>query len=197
MIDSYFRAPWQSFLIEPLARFCASLRLKPHHLTLTALFLGVLSMPALYWHQSWLAFSLLMLSGLLDAVDGTLARRLALSSDQGCILDIACDRTVELAVVIGLYLYAPERGLLCILLLGSFYLCVTTFLLSGIFENNFSSKSFHYSPGLIERAETFIYFPIVIIFERSFFWVTILFVTLVFFTAFKRFFEMMRMRKHS
>ena len=129
---------------------------------------------------------------LLAAADGTLVRKLGLSSDDGWFLDILADRSVEFAVVIGLYLYAPERGFLLLILLGSFYLCVTTFLLSGIFERNLSKKSFHYSPGLIERAETFIYFPIVIIFEETFFWGTIIFATLVFFTAFKRFFEMLR-----
>jgi archaetidylinositol phosphate synthase len=192
MIDSYFRAPWQTLLIDRVAGLCALLKLKPHHLTILALILGMAALPALYWHYSWLAVFLLLASGLLDAADGTLARKLGLSSDAGCILDILADRSVEFAVVIGLYLYAPERGFLLLILLGSFYLCVTTFLLSGIFERNLSKKSFHYSPGLIERAETFIYFPIVIIFEETFFWGTIIFATLVFFTAFKRFFEMLR-----
>ena len=193
MIDSHFRGLWQRIFFDRLALFCARYSLLPHHLTILALILGLLCLPALYFHERLLAVIVLILSGILDATDGTLARKLKRSSNSGAILDIACDRAVEAAVVLGLYLYDPlNRGLLCLLLLSSFYLCVTTFLLSGIFSANTSNKSFHYNAGLIERTETFIFFPIVILWDKAFFWASIVFMTLVFLTAFLRLREMLK-----
>lgn len=194
MIDSHFRSPWQQALIDPLAELFMRLRARPHHLTVAAAAFGLLCFMALAFHLKWLALLTLLISGLLDATDGTLARKLKASSDAGCILDVACDRLVEAAVVLGLYLYEPaSRGWPLLCLLSSFYLCVTTFLLSGIFETNRSNKSFHYSPGLIERSETFIFFPLIIVFEGTFYWATLIFSVLVCLTAFMRFFEMMRL----
>lgn len=51
-----------------------------------------------------------------------------------------------------------ERGLWCMLTLGSMLLCITSFLVVGIFTENQSQKSFHYSPGLMKRAEAFSFF---------------------------------------
>lgn len=190
MIDSKFRGFWQKIFIDKLALFCHRLGLSPAHLTLTAFILGILVLPALAFKQEALAVFLLISSGLLDTSDGTLARLQKCASNSGSILDIACDRGVEFSVVLGLYFYDPSRGLWLLLLLGSFYLCVTTFLLSGIFTPNQSNKSFHYSPGLIERAETFIYFPLAIIFPLFFKYLTLVFCFLVFLTAIRRFFQM-------
>lgn len=193
MIDSHFRSFWQSLLFEPLASFFAFCRVQPAHVTLLAFIFGLLCLPALYFHERLIAVLMLLISGLLDAVDGTLARKLGTSSAGGAIMDIISDRAVEAAVVLGLYLYAPsERAILCLILLASFYLCVTTFLLSGIFGHNTSNKSFHYSAGLIERTETFIFFPVVILWDQTFFWATILFSGLVFFTSLLRLLQMLR-----
>lgn len=191
MIDSHFRTPWQKFFFEPCAKTCNRLGLRPNHLTYAAMLFGILCAYALSCGHQFLAIMCLLLSGLCDATDGTLARLQNHTSDSGCLLDITGDRLVEASVVVGLYCYAPAtRGLLCLILLSSFYLCITTFLLSGIFEKNQSNKSFHYSAGLIERSETFAFFVIVIIWDQSFFISTMIFSGLVFFTAFKRLFEM-------
>lgn len=158
-----------------------------------AMIFGVLCLAALASGQKYLAIITLLCSGLLDATDGTLARGLNQSSDMGCMLDIFSDRFVEASIVLGLYLYDPTtRGWPALLLMASFYLCITTFLLSGIFSNNHSDKGFHYSPGLIERGETFIFFLFVIIWDQSFSWAALFFAILVIFTAVKRFFELLR-----
>lgn len=193
MIDSYFRKRWQRLLFDPFAETCVRLGILPHHLTYSALILGLLTLPALYFKERIIALILILASGLLDAVDGTLARKLKLSSNKGAIMDVAFDRAVEASVVIGLYLYDPmNRGFLCLLLLSSFYLCITTFLLSGIFYANSSYKSFHYSAGIIERTEVFIFFPVVILFDSVFFWASIIFSLLVFITTLLRFSQMLK-----
>ena len=68
-------------------------------------------------------------------------------------------------------------------MLGSILLCITSFLVVGIFTPNHSSKSFHYSPGLIERAEAFLFFIVMIFVPYYFTFFAFLFATLVALTA--------------
>lgn len=141
----------------------------------------------LYLHRSIWGVALLGLSGFCDTLDGSLARAKNLSSPRGAVLDIVSDRLVELAILIGLYLYAPqERGLLVIGMLGGAFLCVTTFLVVGIFQENHSEKSFHYSPGIMERTEAFIFFSLMILLPPFFASLAILFIGLTSLTAFIR-----------
>ena len=46
----------------------------------------------------------------------------------------------------------------------SIIVCIIGFLLVGVFSQKESIKSFYYSPSLIERAEIFIFFIIIILF---------------------------------
>ena len=191
MIDSNFRSIFQAFLINPFATLLARWGFLPNHITIAAMTAGLMAACALIASCKVLAVILLVLSGLFDATDGTMARKTQSSSDRGCIFDIIGDRVVEAAMILALYLVDSQtRGLPALILLASFYLCITTFLLSGIFAKNFSETSFHYRPGLIERGEVFCFFIIVIIWEDSFSWAANLFSALVFYTALRRFNEL-------
>ncbi|MDE4940495.1 CDP-alcohol phosphatidyltransferase, partial [Francisella tularensis subsp. holarctica] len=53
-----------------------------------------------------------------------------------------------------------------LLMMMSIIVCISSWLLVGIFSQNESSKSFYYSPGLIERAETFIFFIVMFLFPN-------------------------------
>ena len=184
MIDSHFRGPLQSVFVDPMVGRMKRLRWEPHVLTAAALVLGVSVIPALMLGRRFLAAGALLLSGYLDAVDGSFARATNRISDRGAALDIICDRAVEFSVILGLYLERPEsRAFLCILMLGSALLCVTSFLVVGIFEKNSSHKSFHYSPGLMERAEAFIFFEGMILAPGAFPWLAAAFTALVLLTA--------------
>lgn len=190
MIDSYFRSGYQRYFVDPLASKLANLNVAPNFVTILACFIGIGLLPAIASGNNSLALFLLLTSAYLDTLDGSLARKINRASQGGAMLDIVCDRMVEFCAVIGFYLYDPTpRGLSCLILLGSFYLCVTTFLVAGIFEKNHSHKGFHYSPGLIERTETIIFFGLAIIFENHFFILCMLFSSLVFFTALVRLFQ--------
>jgi len=129
----------------------------------------------------------LLLSGYLDSLDGAYARLTSKTSQKGAVLDIISDRIVELAIVIGLYLLHPEiRDLAIVLMLGSMFLCITSFLVVGIFNQNDGQKSFHYSPGIIERPETFLFFIAMIFLPQFFSLLAFIFVCLVLLTAFVR-----------
>jgi len=149
--------------------------------------------PLVIFNFPWIAFLALLLSGFLDTLDGSLARYLNLVTSKGAALDIVCDRIVELAVIIGLFFVdANVRALPSLVMLGSILLCITTFLVVGIFVENPSMKSFFYSPGLIERGEAFIFFSIMILFPSTFMVAAYLFSALTLFTAIFRLWEFMK-----
>ena len=183
MIEEYCRHHYQKLLVNPLAN-CLKNWVKPNHITLLAGFLGILIYPALLFHQVYLAIGLLLLSGYCDTLDGTLARFHQNTSDWGSALDITVDRLVEWVVVFALWSQAPsERGLWCLLMLGSMLLCITSFLVVGIFSANHSQKSFHYSVGLMERAEAFFFFILMMLLPTAFPFLALLFTALVSLTA--------------
>ncbi len=155
-------------------------------ITFLGLITGLLSAFLLAFHFLFLSFTFLFISGFCDILDGSLAREQKKISSQGAVLDILFDRIVEGAIVLGLYFYNPSRALLCLLMLFSILLCITSFLVVALFIKNHSEKSFHYSPGLIERTEAFIFFFLLIAFPSFFFPFATLFIILILFTALER-----------
>ncbi len=182
MIDSYYRELYQRVCVNPLLPLLQ--RFSPILLTVTGCLLGLATCPLLAFDLPLLALSALILSGFLDTLDGSLARYQKNTSPKGAVLDIVCDRAVEFSVILGLFFVdANSRGLPCILMLGSILMCITSFLVVGIFTENQSAKGFHYSPGLIERAEAFLFFAIMIAFPGIFFIGAYLFSGLTLLTA--------------
>jgi archaetidylinositol phosphate synthase len=184
MIEVYLRPFCQRIIFSPLAVLLAKYsNVHPNSITILAGMVGVGVVPALYFHQQYVAISLILLSGLMDILDGSLARLTEQTSSWGAYLDIFTDRFVESCILLGIYFYYPQHGLLVILMLISILLCVTSFLLAGLFVANEGEKGFHYSIGLIERAEAFIFFILMILFEKAFVGLSILFVCSVTFTS--------------
>ena len=68
-------------------------------------------------------------------------------------------------------------------MLGSMLICITSFLVIGIFTKNNGEKGFYYSQGLMERAEAFIFFMLMIIFPAAFRILAIVFTFLLLVTA--------------
>ncbi|KTD14748.1 putative phosphatidoglycerophosphate synthase [Legionella gratiana] len=183
MIEQHLRDYYQQIFVNPVANRLGHF-VTPNQITLLSGILGILVFPALVMHQELLAICLLLLSGYCDTLDGTLARFSQQTSNWGSILDIMIDRLVEFVVVLTLWSVAPlERGLWCMLMLGSMLLCITSFLVVGIFSENQSQKSFHYSPGLMERAEAFSFFIAMMLWPHAFIVLAFLFTILVTFTA--------------
>ncbi len=79
------------------------------------------------------------------------------------------DRVVEILIVLALFIVDPlNRGGACLGMLASMLLCIITFLVVGVFTKNNSQKIFHYSGGLMERAEAFIFFLAMMIWPSYF-----------------------------
>lgn len=191
MIDSYYRKFYQRTCVEPLLPFLQGFSLQL--LTLTGLILGLAVCPMLALGFPMWALGALWLSGFFDTLDGSLARSQNTASPKGAALDIISDRGVEIAVIMGLFLIDTHlRALACMLMLSAILLCITTFLVAGIFTENQSTRSFHYSPGWIERSEAFIFFTLMIISPEMFFTVSYLFSFLTLITAIMRLCSILR-----
>ncbi len=194
MLENYLRPVFSKYCVDNLVERLAVYRaLSPQQLTWLAGFCGIGAGVALMSQFPLLACSLLLFSGYCDILDGELARRMGCVSSSGTVLDIAMNRLVEFAVILGLYWQAPQtRGFIAILMLGSILYCVTSFLVVGIFSANSPEKSFQYSKGLVERFEAFLFFIAMILCPEQFRLLGAVFVILVFLTAIIRINEFVR-----
>lgn len=189
MIEQTIRPYYQALLVDRSAIWLQQ-RVSPNTVTLLSGLFGLLILPALWLNYSVLAIALLLLSGYFDTLDGTLARLTQRTSAWGSVLDIMMDRLVELMVVFALWGIDPSsRGIGCLIMLSSMLLCISSFLVVGIFTENSSHKSFHYSPGIMERAEAFLFFIAMIIWPNIFTVLAVAFSILVTLTAIVRLYQ--------
>lgn len=183
MLVTYLKTAYQRIFVDLVARALCG-KLSANQVTLFAGIAGTLLLPCLYFGFPSLAVALLLFSGYLDTLDGSLARLSESSTEWGTVFDITMDRWVEFMVILGLWSVSPDvRSFYIILMLGSVLLCVTSFLVVGIFSQNDSAKGFYYSPGIIERAEAFAFFIAMILWPAYFSILALLFSLLVLLTA--------------
>ena len=138
----------------------------------------------------WAVFAL-WLSGFLDAVDGTMARKTKTSS-WGTLLDISFDRLVEISVILGLAFRFPESMWVLLLLSVSIIVAMTVFLTVGALTEKQGQKSFYYQAGLGERTEGFILFTLMIVLSPYLTAITLIFIAVQIFTIFQRMAEAKR-----
>lgn len=195
MIEAYVRPLYQRIAVDPFAPKILQ-RFNPNRITLFSCLAGLLVIPALMLKLPLIASLFLLVSGYLDTLDGSMSRLSGKTLPSGAVLDIVSDRIVEFAVILGLFAVDPEhRGLLSLLMLGCSYICVTSFLVVAIFVPNHTSKGFHYSSGIIERAEAFLFFLAMIWLPEYFAMLAVTYSGLVLLTSYlrvKEFFTLFR-----
>lgn len=182
MLEQKYRHHYQKIFITPILKVAC--KFSPTAITVLSGIVGLLVIPAVYFHYPWLAVFILALSGYLDTLDGSVARACDSSSQLGGALDIVMDRIVESAVIFALYLVDPSHGIACFLMLFANLICITSFLVVGIFVEQNSNKSFFYHNGLIERAEAFIFYALMIILPGLFTPLAYAYIVLVLLSAF-------------
>ena len=186
MLDEKYRPAFQRIIADPLTRVCLNREITANQVTLLSCISGVAVIPAYVFAGAWLATLLLLLSGLLDVLDGSIARQSQTDSPLGSLCDILSDRIVESATIIALYVSIEGSGFYCLLMMASILLCVTSFLLAAIYTAPEGEKSFYYSPGLMERAEAFAFFIVMMWLPDYFAVLSIIFTLLVSYTAWVR-----------
>jgi phosphatidylglycerophosphate synthase len=139
MLEQRYRSYYQKFFIDPILKI--GCKFSPNIITIASGVVGLWIIPAVYFNYQWLAIFFLALSGYLDTLDGSVARAQNTSSQLGGALDIVIDRLVEGSVIFALFLVDQSRGIACFLMLFSNLICITSFLVVGIFVEQNTNKS--------------------------------------------------------
>ncbi|AUD13864.1 MULTISPECIES: CDP-alcohol phosphatidyltransferase family protein [unclassified Planococcus (in: firmicutes)] len=190
MLDTYARKHVQP-AVDKTADYLLKKGWTADGVTKTAFAIGLSSGVFIYLDQPVLALIALWLSGFLDVVDGTMARKTK-PSPWGTLLDISFDRLVEISVILGLAFRFPDSMWALLLLSASIIVAMTVFLTVGALSEKQGMKSFYYQAGLAERTEGFILFTLMIVFSPYLTAITLLFIAVQIFTIFQRMAEAKR-----
>ncbi len=192
MLDTYGRQ-YVQFFLEKVADFFIKRGFSANQVTILSLGVGLV-VPVLYIGQlAWGAVLFLWLSGLLDATDGTIARKTNTSSYQGTLMDIFFDRVVEVGVILALAWVHQESCSWLIVLCCSIILSMTVFLTVGALVAKKGVKTFYYQAGLAERTEGFVVFSLMMLFNNYLVILTLIFAGLILITAGQRMAEGMKL----
>lgn len=186
MLDTKARKYLQPAM-DQIARRLLRSHLTPNHVTVAAAIIGVAA--GVVFGAGWtpLAVFLLWFSGLLDVVDGSMARLSHASSPLGALMDVVFDRLVEISILLALIYRTPERAIPVALVLSCIILSMTVFLTAGALIQNTSTKSFHYQAGLAERSEGFVMLTLAMCLPTYQTLLLLLFAGMILYTAIHRF----------
>jgi len=194
MLDARLRP-----LIDPplnrLGRALAGLGISANAVTLAGMILGAGAGWAIGSGCFRLGLLLIMANRLLDGLDGAIARATRLS-DFGGYLDIVADYVFYIAVPLGFGFAAPGNLAYALVLLGSFTLTAVSFLgfavlaaKRGLEAGAHGRKSFFYSTGLAEGAETIAAFVLMCLMPSRFALIASAFAALCVLTVIQRTFH--------
>jgi phosphatidylglycerophosphate synthase len=145
-----------------------------NQVTLSGMVAGVGAGVSIALGQLTLGLALILLSRLLDGLDGAIARATA-KTDFGGYLDIVCDFAFYVAVPIGFGFAVPANLPFALLLVASFTLTGVSFLAYAVLAAQrgqtttaHGEKSFFYNTGLAEGTETIIAFILMALFPERF-----------------------------
>ncbi len=163
MLDAKLRP-----LIDPplnaVGRALAGVGVTANALTFTGLALGLGGAAAIAaGHLGW-GLALIIANRLLDGLDGAVARARG-PSDLGGYFDIVADFAFYVSIPLGFGILAPANLLPALVLVASFVLTGVSFLAFAVIAGKrgeetqaHGRKSFFYSTGLAEGAETIVVF---------------------------------------
>jgi len=140
-------------VFDAIARSLVAAGIGPNSLTCTALALGLVAAALFFVDHGWWAMLVLVGSGLLDAVDGRVARLGRGATAWGGVLDLTSDRVVEAAVLLGVVVPHPAWHLPALVLACTWYVNLCVFLAVGAATDRQPQKLIAYPPGLLERGE--------------------------------------------
>lgn len=116
--------------IEPFARWLCRRSVTPNQITLSSIIFGLLAAACIATGHFGYAFSLALLSGVMDMLDGMLARFIGKTDRSGEVLDSTVDRYVDFFLLAACALYFRDDMLslgICLLaIFGSFMISYST-----------------------------------------------------------------------
>lgn len=173
MLDARLRP-----LIDPslnaLGRTLAGIGISANMLTIGGLALGLGGAAAIACGQLWLGLSLIIANRLADGLDGAVARVRG-PTPLGGYFDIVADFAFYVSIPLGFGVLAAENTLPALVLVASFVLTGVSFLAfaviaaeKGAKTEAHGKKSFFYSTGIAEGAETIAVFIAMCLFPAWF-----------------------------
>ncbi len=176
MIDSWLSKTKFKDMYEKFVRKIFLGKVSANQLTIIGLVFGLIGSFLVYLSSLLEDFLIIMIissvsivtiSFIIDTIDGSVARYEGPTTFGG-ILDIFCDRLVEISIIISLVasdslnlIWAGMFSLAAIILCISMFLIVGSITKRNSVEN--TSKVITYQNGLMERSETFLFFLAMII----------------------------------
>lgn len=163
-----------------------------NQLTIAGALLGAAAGVAIGAHHPGIGLGLILGSRLLDGLDGAVARATR-PTDLGGYLDILGDYVFYLAIPLGFGFEAPENLPHAMALIASFTLTAVSFLgyaalaaKRGVIRTAHGRKSFAYSTGLAEGAETIAAFAAMCVFPDRFALIATILIVLCLLTVVQR-----------
>jgi archaetidylinositol phosphate synthase len=168
MLDSFLGRPgsWMARWLDAVAQRLVRQGVAPNSLSYTALALGLTAGWLFLLGHRKPALLMLVLSGLIDAIDGRVARLGPGPTAWGGVLDLTFDRLVEVAVLLGIALPKKQWHLPALILACTWYVNLCVFLAVGAASKTASEKVIHYPPGLLERTEGLLFALVVVLAPR-------------------------------
>lgn len=188
MLDTHGRK-YVDPIINCGANFFIKLNLTANNVTVIALILGILTSVFIYIDMNILAVITLWISGYLDGVDGSIARKTKTTSLFGTLMDITFDRIVETSIILSLAMRYSNARINFIVLLICIIISMTIFLTVGALVEKKGMKSFYYQAGVAERSEGFLMFSLMILVPNYIVIFTNLFSAIIFITIIQRIIE--------
>ncbi len=176
MIDSWLSKTKFKDIYEKFVRKIFLGKVSANQLTIIGLIFGLIGSLLIYLSSLLEDFLIIMIissvsvvsiSFIIDTIDGSVARYEGPTTFGG-ILDIFCDRLVEISIIIALVASDPLNLIWAgMFSLAAIILCISMFLIvGGITKRNSvetTSKVITYQTGLMERSETFLFFIAMVI----------------------------------
>jgi phosphatidylglycerophosphate synthase len=173
MFDALLR-PAIDPILNRIGKTIARAGITANHITLAGALAGLTAGVAIALGQYLPGLALILLSRLLDGLDGAVARATR-PTDFGGYLDIVCDYVFYLAVPLG-FAFANAPNLpYALILTASFTLTAVSFLAfaaiagkRGLTTKAHGPKSFFYNTGLAEGFETILAFVLMCLLPDQF-----------------------------
>lgn len=184
-------------LFEKVAKFTIKRGITANQVTIVAFLVGIIAAIVVCFGNAAVGVALLWISGFLDALDGTIARKTNSSSGIGTLMDILFDRIVEIAMLLAIECMtnSVNIGIYISIVLSAIIISMTVFLTVGALAEKSGNKSFYYQAGLAERTEGFIMISLAAILPDLREIILLVFAAMMLFTAGQRLLEAKKILK--
>nr|WP_321526763.1 CDP-alcohol phosphatidyltransferase family protein [uncultured Cohaesibacter sp.] len=183
-------------LIDPsitrIGKMIAARGVTPNQITCLGLLIGSGAAVAIACELYWLGLALMVLSRLMDGLDGAVARA-GHKTDLGGYLDIVFDFIFYGLIPLAFAIARPENALPAAVLLMVFYANGASFLAFAIMAEkrklsteSHGSKSLYFTGGLAEAGETYAVFALFCLFPDWFGWFAYAFAAITAITTISR-----------